>query len=97
MSELPSETNETSRLVQPGLAGSAANESNVDHSYLVENLTYGLRANAHDLHDIWRKAPDRRDEFGATEIAEIEEAKKKLAELEQFILIHQNRKMRGVA
>ena len=60
-------------------------------------MTHGILDNAIDLADVWRNAPWRRDEFGSVELRDIEEAKDRLAELEQFILIYQNRKLRGVA
>ena len=40
----------------------------------IGNMTYGIRANAKDIIDIWMEKPDRRDEFGAKEIHDIREA-----------------------
>jgi hypothetical protein len=56
------------------------------------HMTKGVLDNAIDLVDIWRDQPWRRDEFGRTELNEIEEAAKKLAGLQQYILIYMNRK-----
>ena len=63
------------------------------------HLTNGILDNALDLVDVWRNAPHRRDEFGQRELEDIEKAKNQLAGLEQYILIHQNRKlkMKGAA
>lgn len=55
-------------------------------------MTGGILDNATDLVDIWRDDPSRRDEFGRAELEEIEQAAKKLAGLQQYILIHMNRK-----
>ena len=57
-------------------------------------LTSGILDNATDLVDVWRNAPHRRDEFGQRELEDIERAKNQLAGLEQYILIHQNRKLK---
>lgn len=56
------------------------------------HLTSGVLDNATDLVDVWRNAPWRRDEFGQRELDDIERAKNQLAGLEQYILIHMNRK-----
>jgi hypothetical protein len=61
------------------------------------NLTHGILDNATDLVDIWRNNPWRRDEFGRRELEDIEKAKNQLAGLEQYILIHLNRKkLKGI-
>lgn len=62
-----------------------------DPELCVGNITKGILDNATDLVDVWRE-PFRRDEFGRRELEEIEEAAKKLAGLQQYILIHMNRK-----
>ena len=56
------------------------------------NMTNGILDNATDLVDVWRNSPWRRDEFGRRELEDIERAKNQLAGLEQYILIHMNRK-----
>lgn len=56
------------------------------------HMTHGILDNATDLVDVWRNAPWRRDEFGKRELEDIERAKNQLAGLEQYILIHMNRK-----
>jgi hypothetical protein len=61
------------------------------------NLTHGILDNATDLVDIWRNNPWRRDEFGRRELEDIEKAKNQLAGLEQYILIHMNRKLKVVS
>ncbi|MBR1122140.1 hypothetical protein JQ628_11495 [Bradyrhizobium lablabi] len=38
------------------------------------NMTYGIRANAADVCDVWMKDPMRRHEFGPREIHDIREA-----------------------
>jgi hypothetical protein len=58
----------------------------------IGHLTHGILDNATDLVDIWRNNPWRRDEFGRRELEDIEKAKNQLAGLEQYILIHMNRK-----
>jgi hypothetical protein len=55
-------------------------------------VSKGILDNATDLVDIWRNNPWRRDEFGRRELEDIEKAKNQLAGLEQYILIHMNRK-----
>ena len=63
------------------------------------HMTNGILDNATDLVEIWKRAPWRRDEFGRRELEDIERAKNQLAGLEQYILIHMNRRkvMKGVA
>jgi hypothetical protein len=61
------------------------------------HMTNGILDNATDLVDIWRNNPWRRDEFGRRELEDIEQAAKKLAGLQQYILIHLNRKkLKGI-
>ena len=61
------------------------------------HMTNGILDNATDLVDIWRNCPYRRDEFGRRELEDIERAKDQLAGLQQYILIHMNRKkLRGI-
>jgi hypothetical protein len=61
------------------------------------HMTNGILDNATDLVDIWRNNPWRRDEFGRRELEDIEKAKNQLAGLEQYILIHLNRKkLKGI-
>ncbi len=63
----------------------------------IGHMTNGILDNATDLVDIWRNCPYRRDEFGRRELEDIEKAEKLLAGLQQFILIHQNRrKLKGI-
>jgi hypothetical protein len=63
----------------------------------IGHLTHGILDNATDLVDIWRNNPWRRDEFGRRELEDIEKAKNQLAGLEQYILIHLNRKkLKGI-
>lgn len=57
-------------------------------------MSRGVMDNACDLVNIWRNEPYRRDEFGKKELEEIEWAQKQLAGLEQYILIHMNRKLK---
>jgi hypothetical protein len=38
------------------------------------NITYGLRANAKDVYDIWMYMPGRRSDFGERELLDIKEA-----------------------
>jgi len=60
-------------------------------------MTNGILDNATDLVDIWRNNPWRRDEFGRRELEDIEKAEKLLAGLQQYILIHMNRrKLKGI-
>ncbi len=40
----------------------------------IGNMTYGLRANAKDVYDIWMHMPLRRADFGEREILDIKEA-----------------------
>jgi hypothetical protein len=64
----------------------------------IGHLTHGILDNAVDLVEVWRTAPYRRDEFGRRELQDIERAKDQLAGLQQYILIHMNRKkLKGVA
>lgn len=56
------------------------------------HMTNGILDNATDLVDIWRNCPYRRDEFGRRELEDIEKAQKLLAGLQQYILIHMNRR-----
>lgn len=56
------------------------------------NMTHGILDNATDLVEVWRNSPWRRDEFGRRELEDIEQAQKQLAGLQQYILIHLNRK-----
>lgn len=58
----------------------------------IGHMTHGILDNATDLVDIWRNSPWHRDEFGRRELEDIERAKNQLAGLEQYILIHLNRK-----
>jgi hypothetical protein len=58
------------------------------------HMTNGILDNALDLVEIWKTSPWRRDEFGRRELDDIEQAKKQLAGLEQYILIHMNRKLK---
>jgi hypothetical protein len=58
----------------------------------IGSLTHGILDNATDLVDVWRNCPWRRDEFGRRELEDIEQAQKQLAGLQQYILIHLNRK-----
>jgi hypothetical protein len=58
----------------------------------IGNMTNGILDNSIDLVDIWKTAPWRRDEFGRRELEDIERAKDQLAGLQQYILIHLNRK-----
>jgi hypothetical protein len=61
------------------------------------HMTNGILDNATDLVDIWRNNPWRRDEFGRRELEDIEKAEKLLAGLQQYILIHLNRKkLKGI-
>ena len=61
------------------------------------HMTNGILDNATDLVDIWRNNPWRRDEFGRRELEDIEKAEKLLAGLQQYILIHMNRrKLKGI-
>jgi hypothetical protein len=63
----------------------------------IGHLSHGILDNATDLVDIWRNNPWRRDEFGRRELEDIEQAAKKLAGLQQYILIHLNRKkLKGI-
>jgi hypothetical protein len=39
----------------------------------IGNMSYGLRANAKDLYDIWLFQPSRRAEFGERELQDIRE------------------------
>ena len=39
----------------------------------IENMSYGLRANAKDLYDIWLMQPWRRRDFGPRELQDIRE------------------------
>jgi hypothetical protein len=62
------------------------------------NMTHGILDNATDLVEVWKNSPWRRDEFGRREIEDIERAKDQLAGLQQYILIHMNRKkLKGAA
>ncbi len=61
------------------------------------HMTGGILDNALDLVEIWKTSPWRRDEFGRRELDDIEQAKKQLAGLEQYILIHMNRKLKVVS
>ena len=62
------------------------------------NMTHGILDNSIDLVEIWKTSPWRRDEFGRRELEDIERAQKQLAGLQQYILIHMNRKkLKGVA
>lgn len=64
----------------------------------IGRMTDGILDNAIDLVGIWKTSPWRRDEFGQRELKDIEQAKDKLAGLQQYILIHMNRKkLKGVA
>jgi hypothetical protein len=57
----------------------------------------GIYDNALDLVRIWHNKPYCRDEFGRKELELIEEAQKKLAGLQQYIIIHMNRKkLKGI-
>lgn len=56
------------------------------------HMTNGILDNATDLVEIWKTSPWRRDEFGRRELEDIEKAAKQLAGLQQYILIHMNRK-----
>ena len=60
------------------------------------NMTQGILDNATDLVEVWKRSPWRRDEFGHRELEDIERAKNQLAGLEQYILIHMNRKLKMV-
>jgi hypothetical protein len=63
----------------------------------IGRISTGILDNATDLVDIWRNNPWRRDEFGRRELEDIEQAAKKLAGLQQYILIHLNRKkLKGI-
>jgi hypothetical protein len=61
------------------------------------NMTHGILDNAIDLVEVWKSSPWRRDEFGHRELEDIERAKNQLAGLEQYILIHMNRKLKVVS
>ncbi len=62
------------------------------------HMTGGILDNALDLVAIWKTSPWCRDEFGRRELEEIELAKDQLAGLQQYILIHMNRKkLKGIA
>ena len=64
----------------------------------IGHISTGILDNATDLVEIWKRAPWRRDEFGRRELEDIERAQKQLAGLEQYILIHLNRKkLKGLA
>lgn len=64
----------------------------------IGSITTGCLDNALDLVTIWKTSPWRRDEFGRRELEDIERAKDHLAGLQQYILIHINRKkLKGVA
>jgi hypothetical protein len=39
----------------------------------IGNMSYGLRANAKDLYDIWLFQPNRRSDFGERELQDIRE------------------------
>jgi hypothetical protein len=39
----------------------------------IGNMSYGLRANAKDLYDLWLFKPWRREEFGERELLDIRE------------------------
>jgi len=60
------------------------------------SMTHGILDNATDLVEVWKRSPWRRDEFGHRELEDIERAKNQLAGLEQYILIHMNRKLKMV-
>jgi hypothetical protein len=51
----------------------------------IGRMTYGLRANAKDVIDIWMMEPHRRPEFSAKEIYDIREAVYGLSALLQEI------------
>jgi hypothetical protein len=40
----------------------------------IGNITYGLRANAKDIFEIWMRQPMRRADFGERELLDIKEA-----------------------
>lgn len=62
------------------------------------NMTNGILDNSIDLVEVWKKSPWRRDEFGQRELRDIERAKDQLAGLQQYILIHMNRrKLKSIA